>query len=51
MIDSRLVDSPMDTNQKLMTKGELFFDPERYRRLVGKLIYLTSTRPDFCFVV
>ena len=42
----------MDPNQKLTTEeGELFFDPERYRRLVGKLIYLTITRLDLSFVV
>ncbi|XP_052728811.1 secreted RxLR effector protein 161-like [Vigna angularis] len=52
MIDCRPVDSPMDPNQKLRTEeGELFSDPERYRRLVGKLIYLTITRPDLSFAV
>jgi len=30
---------------------EAFSDPERYRRLVGKLIYLTITRLDLSFVV
>jgi len=45
MIDYRPVDGPMDPNQKLMTKeGELLSDLKRYRRLVGKLIYLTITR-------
>ena len=42
----------MDPNQKLTTEeGELFSDLERYRRLVGKLIYLTITRPDLSFAV
>jgi len=37
MIDCRQVNHPMDPNQKLTTEeGELFFGPERYRRLVGK---------------
>nr|KYP40916.1 hypothetical protein KK1_037742 [Cajanus cajan] len=52
MTDCRPIDSPMDPNQKLMTnQGEPFTDPERYRRLVRKLIYLTITRPYLSFVV
>jgi len=52
MTDDRLVDSHMDPNKILMVdKGEPFFDPERFRRLVGKLIYLTITRPDLSFAV
>ena len=52
MIDCRPVESPMNPNQKLtIEEGKLFSDPERYRRLVGKLIYLTITRPDLSFAV
>ena len=38
--------SPMAPSIHLTREGGLFGDPERYRRLVGKLNYLTVTRPD-----
>jgi len=42
----------MDPNVKLLpSQGELLSDPEKYRRLVGKLNYLTVTRPDISFAV
>ncbi|XP_077223377.1 uncharacterized protein LOC143856981 [Tasmannia lanceolata] len=46
------VAAPMDPNVKLVPEeGELLKDPGRYRRLVGKLIYLTVTRPDISYAV
>ncbi|RDX77858.1 hypothetical protein CR513_41945, partial [Mucuna pruriens] len=52
MSNCRPIDGPMDPNMKLMVKhGEPYSDPERYRRLVGKLIYLTITKPDISFAV
>ncbi|CAH9070916.1 unnamed protein product, partial [Cuscuta epithymum] len=43
---------PMIQNHCLQRDTGAFFpDPERYRRLVGKLIYLTLTRPDICYSV
>ncbi|EOX99943.1 Cysteine-rich RLK (RECEPTOR-like protein kinase) 8 [Theobroma cacao] len=44
--------APMTPNLQLTKEdGELFEDPEKYRRLVGKLNYLTVTRPDIAYFV
>jgi len=47
---------PMEDGYKVPREGEIedskpFHDPKLYRKLVGKLIYLTITRPDVCFAV
>jgi len=47
MLDSLSVDTPIDYHVKLDANiGELFADVRQYRRMVGKLIYLTVTRPE-----
>ena len=43
--------SPMVPGIHLTREGETFEDPERYRRLFGKLNYLTVTRPDITHLV
>ena len=52
MLDCKPIDTPMDPNVKLVPgQGELLLDLGRYRRLVGKLNYLTITQPDISFPV
>jgi len=52
MLDYRPCDTPMYPNIKLLPgQGEPLKDPKRYRRLVGKLNYLTITRLDITFAV
>lgn len=52
VINSKPLKLPMDSHLKLTTnKGDPLPDATRYQRLVGKLIYLTITRPDVNFTV
>ena len=50
--DTSSVDPPMEVNVKYRKdEGDLLDDPTLYRRLVGSLIYLTTTRPDISYAV
>ncbi|KAK2998849.1 hypothetical protein RJ639_022939 [Escallonia herrerae] len=43
---------PMEQNHGLaLDGGPLLSDPGPYRRLIGRLVYLTITRPDICYAV
>ncbi|KAL5573167.1 hypothetical protein UlMin_022764 [Ulmus minor] len=44
--------TPMEANMKLSKdEGDIMEDPTLYRRMIGKLLYLTITRPDLSDVV
>ena len=45
-LGARPCSSPMAPGVHLTREGKLFENPERYKRLVGKLNYLTVTCPD-----
>lgn len=52
MTDCKPAETPMDSTTKLgLLEGSPPVDKGRYQRLVGKLIYLSHTRPDISFAV
>jgi len=52
LTSARLDKFSMEQYLKLtLNDGELLKNPVKYRRLVGRMIYLTVTRPDIAFSV
>ena len=52
MVDCKPVETPMVTNHGLQNvEGAEMTDQERYRSMVGKLIYLSHTRTDIVYAV
>ncbi|WZZ20649.1 hypothetical protein YC2023_122036 [Brassica napus] len=56
VLGGKIAKTPLEEGYKVLREGEveenqLFEDAKLYRRMVGKLIYLTITRPDICFAV
>ncbi|KAL5542134.1 hypothetical protein UlMin_009844 [Ulmus minor] len=49
-LGTKPINTPMEVNLKLSKdEGDLLEDPASYRRLIGKLLYLTITRPDLSY--
>lgn len=52
LLGGRPVHVPIEQNHRLaLSTAPLFHNPERYRRLVGRLIYLTISRPELSYSV
>ena len=52
LLASKPVSFPMESNLKLSRiAGDLLKDPTSYRRLVGRLLYLTITRHNISYSV
>jgi len=53
LMNSKYFNTLMDPDAKLLPsqRASLSDPPEKYKRLVGKLNYLTVTRPDISFAI
>lgn len=52
MLGSKISKFPMEQNVKLSVLDEILMeDPSVYRRLIGRIIYITITRPDIAYTV
>lgn len=47
---AKVADTPMVKSEKVLSsKGTRMQDPEKYRRLIGRLLYLNFTRLDITY--
>ncbi|KAG5219223.1 ion channel CASTOR [Salix suchowensis] len=51
MLSTKASPTPVDSKLKLSFAGTALTSPKYYQQLVGKLIYLTITRPDITYAV
>ncbi|KAG7578569.1 Reverse transcriptase RNA-dependent DNA polymerase [Arabidopsis thaliana x Arabidopsis arenosa] len=52
MLGCKPMGSPVEQNHRLsLSNSPLLPDPAPYRRLVGRLVYLASTRPDLAYAI
>jgi hypothetical protein len=51
MTSYKPVDTPVSPSKIVILPDHPFFDPTRFRQIMGVLQYLTFTRPDICFAV
>ena len=52
LLASKPASTPMEPSAKFSNSvGQSISDVSQYRRLIGKLLYLTLTRPDICYSV
>lgn len=52
LLGAKPVSHPIEQNHKLaLAGGDTLPDPFRYRRLVGRLIYLSVTRPELSYAI
>lgn len=52
LLGAKSASTPLEQNHHLsLSNSELLPDPDRYRRLVDRLIYLCFTRPELSYCV
>ena len=51
LLHAKTASTPIQRGHKFSTNSHLMGEPDRYRRLIGRLLYVTMTRPDITFVL